>query len=163
MYKTNRRPPGFGLLFATTCLLCHIVLSISLSAAPAAAGAKFTQAPASASAGYFALGWSTNTGNGVPEFEVQESTTENFENARTIYTGPDTGTTLSGRADGTFYYRVRAGTGDWSAIHSVTVEHHPLGRAFAFLGLGAIVFLSTAALILLGTRKERLGIAEARR
>ena len=111
--------------------------------------------------GFFALKWE------VPEkiikndyqFEIQESKVADFSNTETIYQGTDLGTTLSGFPEGKYYYRVRTISPDgskseWSKVMEVQVDHHGLGKAFGFLGVGVVVFLLTAGLIIGGTRKQ---------
>ncbi len=103
--------------------------------------------------GHFQLSWQYD---GVgDQFELQESIHKDFRRLRTIYEGPDNARAMSGLPDGSYYYRVRVNAGDWSDFVTVTVEHYPLSTAFTFLGLGAIVFLATAVLIIRGHIKHR--------
>lgn len=74
---------------------------------------------------------------------------------RTIYTGPDRATLISGQADGSRVYRAGALGADgrvtaWSEPVTVKVAHHPLGRALGFFALGAVVFVATLLLIIRG-------------
>jgi hypothetical protein len=87
---------------------------------------------------------------------LEEAHRPDFSDAQPIYEGTDTATTLSGKADGDYYYRVRATLGDASRADEVRVEvrHHPLSRAFAFFSLGAAVFIATVILIAYGGRLE---------
>ncbi|MBW9264975.1 MAG: hypothetical protein K1565_05560 [Candidatus Thiodiazotropha sp. (ex. Lucinisca nassula)] len=95
-----------------------------------------------ASAGFYSLNWETD----AESFELQEAASPNFENTTTAYSGPDRATVFSGKADGTWHYRVRASVdgqpGPWSDPVTVTVAHHNLGRALIFLALGFIVFVA---------------------
>lgn len=104
-----------------------------------------------ATAGYYQLRWTA----GTPDVEVESSDPERGDTT-IIYTGPDRARVISGQPDGTRVYRVReigtATPSDWSAPVSVTVAHHPLGRAFGFFAVGAIVFLATLVLIVRGAR-----------
>lgn len=102
--------------------------------------------------GHYRLSWSAGDGVAVT---VQESSTADFAHARTIYRGPERATVLSGRLDGTYYYRARADGGPWTAPLVVEVRHHSLTTAFAYLGVGAVVFLATAALIVAGHLRHR--------
>ena len=84
-----------------------------------------------------------------------------LESYQTIYTGSDTASVITGLADGDYSYRIRTVTtegeySNWTTPVSVSVRHHPLPRAFGFFAVGAIVFISTIVLIVLGTR-GRLG------
>mgnify|MGYP000382115906 CR=1 FL=1 len=69
---------------------------------------------------------------------------------------------MSGKPDGDYYYRLESASGTDAAqqvvlsdVLKVTVEHHPLERAFAFFAVGAAVFAATLGLILFGGRDER--------
>lgn len=69
------------------------------------------------------------------------------------YEGTQHSSFVSGLEDGTYYYRVRArhpderAWGPWSAVARVEVRHHGLGLALGLMGLGALVFLTTAAFL----------------
>jgi len=85
----------------------------------------------------------------------------NLDEYQTIYMGSDAASVITGLADGDYSYRIRTVTAEgaysnWTTPVSVTVHHHPLSRAFGFFAIGAIVFISTIVLIVLGTR-GRLG------
>lgn len=112
--------------------------------------------------GAYRLSWEPN---GI-DVVVEEAERADFAGARTLYEGPDGATVVSGRLDGTYHYRVRrAGEGDrtggataggaWSPAVQVSVVHHDLRKALAFLAVGAAVFLGTAVLILAGHRRHR--------
>lgn len=112
-----------------------------------------------ASAGYFRLTWDwKDTEN--RRFELQESRSPAFVQPQTLYQGPDRASLLSGRPDGAYYYRVRlhpedGQPGPWSDTVEIDVEHHSLGRAFTFFGVGAGVFLATLGLVVGGNLKSR--------
>jgi len=105
-------------------------------------------------AGYYQLHWS-NTRAGI--FVLQESRKPDFSDANILYQGPDTATLVSGRKNGTYYYRVRqADAGNhWSNSISVNVAHHPLSRAFLFFSLGALVFVATLTMVIRGNLAHR--------
>lgn len=75
-----------------------------------------------------------------------------FTDSKTLYQGPDTATLVSGRKNGTYYYRVRSEKpgSDWSNAVEVKVAHHPLSRAFMFFSLGALVFVATLTMVVRG-------------
>lgn len=110
-----------------------------------------------ATAGYFGLSWrpAGEAGGAPARFELQEAPDPAFAAPRTLYAGPDRATALSGRPDGTYYYRVRADGGPWSPAVAVEVAHHSLARAGLFFALGAAVFVATVMLILRGDARER--------
>ncbi|HLT92791.1 MAG TPA: hypothetical protein VKZ85_17785 [Woeseiaceae bacterium] len=102
-----------------------------------------------ATAGYFQLRWQA-----PGEVVVQEDTTPEFASPRILYRGSDNARVVSGKPDGRWYYRARAADsgGAFGEIVEVTVRHHPLERALAFFGIGAVVFLGTLIAIVRGAR-----------
>lgn len=108
-----------------------------------------------ASAGYYQLRWEV----GDEAIRLVEATNPQFSDSRIVYAGPDTARLMSGKPDGHYYYRLETDApGDAGIVSDtliVTVEHHPLGRAFAFFGIGATVFAATLGLIIIGGRNER--------
>jgi len=126
---------------------------ITLAAAPVASRAAphIETDRELATAGYYQLHWTAATAD--VQIEVSEP---GNGSASIIYTGPDRARVVSGQTDGTRIYRVReldaATVSAWSAPVTVTVSHHPLGRALAFFGVGAVVFLATLVLIVRGAR-----------
>ncbi len=108
--------------------------------------------------GHFKLLWKAEAIQvGELEYELQRSQDENFEDARTIYKGPDRGSFISGLKNGKYFFRVRALNGikasDWSSSVKLTVEHHTLKMAFTLFGLGGGVFLFTLIMLIVGVRK----------
>lgn len=107
-----------------------------------------------ATAGYYRLSWTADT----PQVTLEERSQETGR-VRTLYTGPDRATLISGQTDGTRIYRAGEIGPDgkvatWSEPVTVTVAHHPLGRALAFFAVGGVVFLATLALIVHGARSH---------
>jgi len=105
-----------------------------------------------ATAGFYRLSWDA----AFPRIELQEATTPDFRSPATLYIGTDRATTISGKPDGQWYYRVRTMQddlpGSWSDPVEVTVAHHSLSRALMFLTLGIIVFLAIVTVIIRGAR-----------
>lgn len=104
-----------------------------------------------ATAGYYQLTW-----NADGAVIVQEAGSPEFLSPRVVYRGADNARVMSGKSDGDWYYRARsAGSeSDFGNAVKVTVQHHPVGRAFAFFSLGAVVFLVTLGVIIKGARSE---------
>lgn len=104
-----------------------------------------------ATAGYYQLLWSSEE-----PIVVEEARSRDFADPQVIYRGADNATVLSGKRDGDWYYRARTAEpgSEFGAPVRVTVRHHPLGRAFGFFALGAVVFLATLSLIVTGARAE---------
>ncbi len=106
-----------------------------------------------AEAGTYRLHW-TGDGRSV---ELQQADTQAFATPRTLYRGTDAARVISGRPDGVSYFRIRylEPPGPWSATVRVEVRHHDLAEALGLFGVGALVFLSTATLIVVGGRRRR--------
>lgn len=105
--------------------------------------------------GYFQLAWEPKSPADA-EWILEEARSKEFVEPIIIYEGPDRGSAVTGREDGIYHFRVRDAENKYvSEILTVEVEHHPLGRAFFFLALGFVVFLSTAILIVAGHRLHR--------
>jgi hypothetical protein len=131
-----------------------MVLTFLLVAAPPLAAAPALQSDSElATAGYYRLSWQSNV---AADFVLEEATNSTFSQATTLYQGPDTATLISGRSDGTYYYRIRNVQDDietaWSNVTKVEVTHHPLSRAFMFFVLGATVFIATLIVVILGSK-----------
>lgn len=137
--------PGAGWR-ATPALALAAALAVVGLALPAAG---FEASPSTSSDGVYQLSWASD-GTVV----VEESRDEAFRDARVLYRGTDLATTVTGRSDGVYFYRLRrVEGGDASApVLRVVVAHHPLSRALAFFGLGAVVFGSTVVLVVRGSR-----------
>lgn len=98
-------------------------------------------------AGYATLAWP-----GVPgkSFVLEENDAGVW---RVIYQGPDRATTLSGRPDGRYEFRLKADGQFVTTPLSLTIEHHPLSRAWMFFGIGAVMFVLLLAVLIRGSRK----------
>ncbi len=102
-----------------------------------AAKPVFVSPPTYDRAGFFGLEW-----EGAEQVELEQATAPEHQDARILYRGSDTRTTISGLADGEYRFRIReAGAHQWNDEAVVVVEHHGLGRAFGFFALGAGLFL----------------------
>ncbi len=117
-------------------------------------------------AGYYLLSWSIperpKTASRIsPVFEIEEAVDPEFHTPRLLYRGKDLSKSMSGAANGVFYYRTRVMDPDsenqsaWSEPLKVEVKHHSLARAFSFLGTGAIVFVATSVLVFAGHNKAK--------
>ena len=158
----DARSPGapassIGGFWARRLLPCALLAALTPAfAAPDAP--RLSVDSALATAGFFQLHWSGDYGQAV-RYRIEQASGPDFEAPRTIYTGPDRASLLSGYADGRYFFRARARLADgtlseWSAPLLVRVAHHPLARAWGFFAVGAIVFLAVLAVILRGAREE---------
>lgn len=113
-------------------------------------------APESSDTGHFTLSWMATDDAAGYAFVVEQAREADFSDAQILYEGPSTAATMSGLLDGVYYYRARLSeSSTWSESVAVVVQHHSLTQAFIFLGLGAIVFLSTGIMIIAGHIKQR--------
>jgi len=138
-------------------LLCGIAVAqpVSENAIPV-----FTSPnPAVSDSGYTKLVWSYSNYPVIPEhieFELQQSTSIDFQNSVLKYKGQDTATYISGLPNGTYFFRIRAihhntqQSGEWSEPLTLAVQHHSLYLAFILMAVGAVVFASTVAVIVRG-------------
>ena len=111
-----------------------------------------------ANAGYFQLTWQATEKLGT--YQLQQSSTQDFSQVKKIYQGQDQASVLSGYSNGEYFFRVGVVDADnpsatmWSNTVQVHVVHHALSRAFAFFGLGFIVFAATLFAILRTNRQQ---------
>jgi len=149
----NPMPGRFlGTLRAVALLLATLPVSVL-----AADAFSLTVSPQESTDGVAKLSWN------LPDTKVvviQRSDNPAFQRAVTLYQGEDTGTTITGLADGNYYFRAGSGAMDsgeisWGNSVHLRVEHHPLSRAFLFFGIGVVVFLATLALIIGGSRRAK--------
>jgi hypothetical protein len=98
-------------------------------------------------AGYATLAWPNVEGD---NFVLEENISGNWHS---VYDGPDRATTLSGRADGDFTFRLKADGQLVGDPLSLTVAHHPLGRAWAFFAVGAAMFVALVGVLVRGSRE----------
>lgn len=103
-----------------------------------------------ATAGYFNLNWKVDAAGPV---QVQQATAADFSDAKTIYSGTDRATVISGLGNGEYYYRIESADNVSPGI-KVQVAHHALSRAFVFFGLGAVIFIITLSVLIRGARTD---------
>jgi hypothetical protein len=74
--------------------------------------------------GSYTVSWSAVSG--ATSYTLEEDGNTAFSSPTTVYSGPDTSTSITGRDVGTYYYRVKAsnasGSSDWSNVEAVTVS-----------------------------------------
>lgn len=88
---------------------------------------------------------------------------QNQTDYKTIYSGSDSATVITGLSDGKYQFRARMleadeSFSDWSEPLVVEVKHHSLIKAFGFFIVGAIVFLGTLLLIVFGNKAKKSGV-----
>ena len=140
--------------FSVITLFC-VTTILLVSVPPLLAAPQLQTDSELATAGYYQLSWQGDINS---DYLLEESTDPSFSQSTILYEGPDTATLVSGRSDGTYYYRIRFIQDDtesgWSNVTRVEVSHHPLSRAFMFFALGAIVFIATLVVVALGSRSH---------
>jgi len=82
----------------------------------------------------------------------------------TIFTGADSATVITGLPDGDYLYRARLAdaqdnVSEWSPTSTIKVQHHSISRALSFFLVGAIVFVGTLLLLVLGGKASRQGVS----
>lgn len=108
-------------------------------------------------AGHFSLAWETDAENAV--FIVESSPDEDFDEAVVYFEGHQRRAYISGLEQGEHHFRIAAKAaeeddwGEWSAPASLTVNHHDLRVAFAFAGLGAVLFLCIVAFVVVAPKR----------
>ena len=149
--------------FHVCWLVCPLeVLAIFLTARTALAAAPpRLKTDGDSQAGCVTLSWQASQSLSRPlTFELQGSATADFGSSRVIYCGPETSSVRSGLPDGTRYFRVRARSGQgpwgqWSRPAQFSVRHHSLVMASTLMGIGAIVFVATAWVVVRAQKAER--------
>lgn len=124
-----------------------IILSLSLFVAAVAEASELELADDGLSAGYATLGWPTAEGT---NFILQQQKDGVWQ---TLYEGGDRATTLSGLSDGNYRFRLMVDGTRAGVPVEITVAHHPLGRAWTFFAVGAVMFLLLLAMLIMGTRQ----------
>jgi YD repeat-containing protein len=66
--------------------------------------------PSTSGTGNYTIGWGTSTGN-VTAYRLYEATSSNFSGQVQVYSGTGTSKPISGKTNGSYYYRVRACNG----------------------------------------------------
>lgn len=97
--------------------------------------------------GAVTLAWD-NAGRPV---KVEQSASSDFSKTVTIYQGTDRGSVVSGLREGTYFFRIREESGEWSPPLSVQVEFVSRRTMFTLLSLGGIVVVATIGAIFAGS------------
>lgn len=98
--------------------------------------------------GYFVLSWSLGDGQ---VYEIQQADNRTFIGAKTYQVPANSSMTLSGLADGNYYFRAGE-EGNWSETILVTVEHHSLAQALGIFCCGFILFTLLIVIIFRGNK-----------
>jgi len=141
-----------------------LLIALGLSLFPAAAAPGLDAKPSRSTDGVYQLSWQA-TGQVL----LEEARDPGFTDSRIVYRGRDQATTLTGRSDGVYYYRLSpaapadasseagseegrpAAKAERSAVPvQVRVEHHSLFRALSVFLVGLAVFAATVRLVLAG-------------
>ena len=158
--RTALRSRGRGLTIS------GLLIAVGLSLLPAAGAAGLEAKPSRSTDGVYQLSWESKG-----KVLLEEARDPGFTDSRIVYRGRDQATTLTGRRDGVYYYRLspdsstppgRATAGgrdrdvdvDRSAVPlQVRVEHHSLLRALSVFAVGLGVFGATVWLVLAGPQE----------
>jgi hypothetical protein len=145
---------------ANTCHRLYPWLILLFSAISPVRGADLTAIPSlfvdtpMATEGYFVLSWQTAAPAGAT-FILEQSNDPAFSlpvQSRMLVHAPDQASqlTITGLADGDYYFRLQLPSGEYSPALKVTVRHHQLSHALGFFGLGLAMFLTLSCAIFLG-------------
>lgn len=145
-----------GIWIFTLCWLIAFSTKPPVRAAQAAQddGAALPQlsaAPALSTEGYFVLDWSAPADTPLI---LQQANSADFRAPLERPLAAAGSLTLTGFADGLYYFRAGPAGGPWSETVTVEIRHHPLGRALGFFSLGLALFTILGLTILLGHRRE---------
>lgn len=135
-------------------LICLFLCLFTLSAASAP---LLSLAPTLSTDGKATLSWKLPEGASV---EVESSLDNRFGNTVSLYQGSDRSTVLTGLSDGSYHFRARivhqnGAISPWGEPVNLLVEHHSLTKAMSFFAIGAVVFVATLLLIILGARRAQ--------
>jgi len=103
--------------------------------------------------GYFVLSWD-NAQSVSSAINLLQSNTPAFVESRTRDIPANGSVTITGLADGDYYFRLQDGVSLLSNTVQVRVAHHSLGRAFAFFSVGALVFGILIISIVTGRKQQ---------
>lgn len=103
--------------------------------------------------GYFVLSWSSSD-NSADILQLQQADNVTFTAARNREIPATGALTLTGFANGDYYFRVGQ-PGNWSDTVTVRVNHHSLARALGFFAVGLVLFIVLCGAILHGTIRTR--------
>ncbi|MET0050206.1 MAG: hypothetical protein ABW095_03880 [Candidatus Thiodiazotropha sp.] len=138
-------------------LICLMMLSPA-AASLADVRTPFTLhlTPSLSNDGKASLSWSLE---GDAEAQIEQDIDPGFTEPRNLYQGSDLASVITGLPDGAYHYRGRllypdGSASAWSEPVTLEVHHHSLLRAGFFFSVGALVFLATTALILIGNRRQ---------
>ncbi len=141
-------------------ILKILSVTMALWSVNAHAGPTFRIAPPAPDSndGVIKLSWDLPENSQIELQQINLTTSK----IKTLYIGPDNSTVITGLPDGQFKFRGRLVSPDtspeaWSEPVKVTVTHHPLSRAALFFMLGALVFVMTVGLIIMGSRQHNSG------
>lgn len=101
--------------------------------------------------GYFVLNWDTSLSDSP--LVLEQSTSPAFDSVITREVAAAGATTITGLADGEYYFRLRSEDRVLSDPVMITVEHHSLARAGTFFLIGACLFGLLITTIFTGNRR----------
>lgn len=140
-----------------------LLIVFGLSLLSAAGAIALDVKPSRSTDGVYQLSWQAKG-----KVVLEEARDPGFTDPRVVYRGRDQATTLTGRRDGVYYYRLApvppatsgratsqgqglAADGEGASIPvQVRVAHHSLVRALGVFAVGLAVFAATVRLVLAG-------------
>ncbi len=141
-------------------VLAFALFTGGVTLVPATPETRFTSPSNSLSEnneGIVSLAWQAVEEESGLQFELQQSADPGFASGseKIRYHGPDTASVLTGFAEGTYHFRIRAITesqppGAWSEPVAVTISYMARNQVILLLGVGVTVFIATLAALLSG-------------
>lgn len=141
-------------------MLIGLLGSTALAGPPRSAPIFAGEPNQRSSNGAMLLRWDIALGVGDREYQLQEASDPQFGDAIVRYRGSFPSWFMSGRVDGTRYFRVRSrriessaasAWSEWSATKVAIIEHHDLTIALVLFGFGALVFIGTCLTLIVGS------------
>jgi len=112
--------------------------------------------PISNNEGYTALKWHpVGTPSEGTQYELQQSRSEDFSDAVTLYKGPDMASFVSGLPEGKTWYRVRAAGGPWSPAQVVEINFIETYKVVAGLAVGTAMLIFTIIYVVVSHQRTK--------
>ena len=137
--------------FYIRCFLCWLIWA---AVAPAWAIENSLSVSTDLSAeGYFVLSWQVAVAG--QNIQLQQSQSADFDSLRYWPVTQQGQLTVTGLADGDYFYRLVSDSNAVIGPVKVTVQHHSLAQAGQFFALGFLLFAVLIVTIVIGGRRLR--------
>ncbi len=127
------------------------LLVVTASAPTRAAEATLAASTDVSNEGYFVLNWDTQDVDSP--VVLQQASSTDFDNTIDRSISATGAVTITGLADGDYFFRIISDNQSLTAPVQVSVQHHSLARAGSFFLLGFVLFSLLVFMILNGNRR----------